>query len=451
LTKVITHNFWEFFYKSWITVKSIEKGSFRGSGKYKGKLPLKCFSCGKIGHYAKICPYAKNVENKDENSSRNFRSNRKFRNKSHKKSFLAKDCDSSDESDDSSNNDSNSESDDDSEPEKLMFMAMNSTKAPKSIISEDEGDLTEQLKSSLNKLGRFRLKYKAVKEENKDLIRERQSLEESISNFELQLEVSRRDEDRLLKQLQERKQGIERLQAEIISIRQLNNATQRLNEMISSQRPPSDKTGLGYEKHQENTKSNSQHHEHEKKGKEPQMIPLSNQSIIGQPPLLHQPVEQPPCQHQRYQPPLQQRQEQPSSQHQQYQPPRRNASPNFAPRYNFKFNGHCHYCGIFGHRIADCFKRKNVELRSPRMPIMNHNKFESLSSEIECPKCNNFGHTANNCRLDIVRSHQINWYQSRFFQSKPNSLKVILHTSWMKQHQTIIVMKIISFHIGKQL
>ena len=43
------------------------------------------------------------------------------------------------------------------------------------------------------------------------------------------------------------------------------------------------------------------------------------------------------------------------------------------------------------------------------MPIMNQNKFESLSSEIECPKCNNFGHTANNCRLDIVRSHQINW------------------------------------------
>ena len=43
------------------------------------------------------------------------------------------------------------------------------------------------------------------------------------------------------------------------------------------------------------------------------------------------------------------------------------------------------------------------------MPIVNHNKFESLSSEIECPKCNNFGHTANNCRLDIIRSHQESW------------------------------------------
>ena len=99
------------------------------------------------------------------NSSRNFRNNRKFRNKSHKKSLLAKDYDSSNESDDSSDNDSNSESDDESEPEKLMFMAMNSTKAPESI-SEDEGDLTEQLTNYQNELGRISLKL----QENEQVI-----------------------------------------------------------------------------------------------------------------------------------------------------------------------------------------------------------------------------------------------------------------------------------------
>ena len=46
--------------------------------------------------------------------------------------FLAKECDSSDEND-SSVDDSGSESDNDSEPEKLMFMAMNSTSAPENI------------------------------------------------------------------------------------------------------------------------------------------------------------------------------------------------------------------------------------------------------------------------------------------------------------------------------
>ena len=107
---------------------------------------------------------------------------------------------------------------------------------------------------------------------------------------------------------------------------------------------------------------------------------LNEKSV--QPPLLQQPVEQPPQQYQQHQRPL---------------------------RYNFKFNGHCFYCGIFGHRIANCFKKKNVELRFSRMTNMNHNKFECLSSKIECPKCSNFGHTTNNCRLDIQRSYQTNW------------------------------------------
>ena len=29
-------------------------------GRYKGKLPFKCFNCGRIGHYAKKCPFEEN-------------------------------------------------------------------------------------------------------------------------------------------------------------------------------------------------------------------------------------------------------------------------------------------------------------------------------------------------------------------------------------------------------
>jgi hypothetical protein len=36
----------------------------KGSGKYKGKFPFKCFNCGKIDHFASKCPH----EKKDQNS-----------------------------------------------------------------------------------------------------------------------------------------------------------------------------------------------------------------------------------------------------------------------------------------------------------------------------------------------------------------------------------------------
>jgi hypothetical protein len=29
----------------------------RGTGKYKGKSPFKCFNCGRIGHYANKCHF----------------------------------------------------------------------------------------------------------------------------------------------------------------------------------------------------------------------------------------------------------------------------------------------------------------------------------------------------------------------------------------------------------
>jgi hypothetical protein len=37
-------------------VKRIKKGM----GRYKGKLPFKCFNCGTIGHYAKKFPFEEN-------------------------------------------------------------------------------------------------------------------------------------------------------------------------------------------------------------------------------------------------------------------------------------------------------------------------------------------------------------------------------------------------------
>ena len=34
----------------------------RGSGRFRGKLPFKCFTCGRVSHYAAICPHKEKYE-----------------------------------------------------------------------------------------------------------------------------------------------------------------------------------------------------------------------------------------------------------------------------------------------------------------------------------------------------------------------------------------------------
>jgi 6-phosphogluconolactonase/glucosamine-6-phosphate isomerase/deaminase len=47
---------------------NIVKNLKRGTGKYKGKLPLKLFDCGRIGHFASNFPFNKHSDGEEESN-----------------------------------------------------------------------------------------------------------------------------------------------------------------------------------------------------------------------------------------------------------------------------------------------------------------------------------------------------------------------------------------------
>jgi hypothetical protein len=83
------------------------------------------------------------------------------------------------------------------------------------------------------------------------------------------------------------------------------------------------------------------------------------------------------------------------------------------PRYQTIFFVLCYECNNFGHKVVNCRANnrntKNFKSHTqrgyPRRPSetqrRSYNKFESLRTEVECYKCNNFGHVAKDCRMTV--------------------------------------------------
>ena len=81
-------------------VKNLKKGT----GKYKGKLPLKGFGCGRIGHFSSKCPYNKHSDGEEESNRKSKEYKKKYkksfqRNSYKKQSLFIKDDSDSSETD----------------------------------------------------------------------------------------------------------------------------------------------------------------------------------------------------------------------------------------------------------------------------------------------------------------------------------------------------------------
>jgi hypothetical protein len=125
----------------------------KGSGKYQGKFPFKCFNCGRIGHFASKCPHKK----KDQNSE----GEEKYKSKrfDKKKSLCVNNDDSSGDTD----------SDFDGEDKVNDFVLM----AKEDYVNQNTGsdvndeevvvDMEGELISALEEIDRLRLEKRKQK------------------------------------------------------------------------------------------------------------------------------------------------------------------------------------------------------------------------------------------------------------------------------------------------
>ena len=98
-------------------------------------------------------------------------------------------------------------------------------------------------------------------------------------------------------------------------------------------------------------------------------------------------------------------------------------------KYSYLFYGHCYRFNIFGHKVFYC-RRITVEnsrynkyqnFRSQNSSLRVRNPFSPLINDVECFKCNNFGHKVSECRRKFEYSTKTqNTWQPNFQKDKKN-------------------------------
>jgi hypothetical protein len=126
----------------------------KGSGKYQGNLPFKCFNYDKIGHFASKCPHQKKDQNSDDEKKYKFK-------KYNKKKSLC-------ENNDNSSEDIDSDSSCEDKVNDFMLMAMGDLDDEHTGDEMDDEeamvDMEGELISALEEIDRLRCKKRKQKQ-----------------------------------------------------------------------------------------------------------------------------------------------------------------------------------------------------------------------------------------------------------------------------------------------
>jgi hypothetical protein len=410
----------------------------KGSGKYKGKLPFKCFNCGKIGHFANKCPHKRKDQTCDDEEKHkhiNF-----FKENNFKKKSL---CVNNDD-DPSDDEDNDSSIEDKLNDFILMAKEDYDNKSTGSEANEEEVvvDMEGELISALEEIDRLRIKNRKQKQLLIQFEKDSKQPDEDFALLKVELEEAKKIEDILKQQLSEKKARCKALEEEVVKTRKelekfqalyhqnLSSikASEGLATILNQQRNPKLKTGLGYEEGSSSgqprnkepikfVKSTTNDNNKPAETKEDNQPPRRSKEKGARTESVEQRNNALPAQG--------------NHQHGRNRPAQRRQPFS---RYQGFFYGYCFFCSNFGHKVVNCSLRFRYEQsrystnnhlpqQRSRQPsnkqpqTINHvmarkrtqvkhnnsyehnNRYDLLFSEPECYICHNYGHKAADCFL----------------------------------------------------
>jgi hypothetical protein len=215
----------------------------------------------------------------------------------------------------------------------------------------------------------------------------------------------------LINQIKEKENICDKLEAEIVVLRKyleksktqikFINGSETLDNILSNQRSPDDKTGLGYKESLKIVKGESSTN----KSTSGKATSYAN-ALKGNNSQSNNEKYEKKRQFELNHPYYEARKQHESE---YYQVGRQRSIPTskfFIPRHPNFFYGYCFSCGNFGHKVVSCILfryNRNVRTRlNKSQKAMVQNSFSPLLNDIECHICNNFGHKASECRSKLL-------------------------------------------------